>query len=74
MFFLDADDFLLDENCFDKLIFEMAKEEIDLVRFDYQAVDEKSNTIFINGNIKLRKKILFSVIEYFRLLHSCCNG
>lgn len=56
VFFLDADDFLLDENCFDKLIFEMAKEEIDLVRFDYQAVDEKSNTIFINGNIKLRKK------------------
>ena len=41
VFFLDADDYLLDENCFDKMILEMKKTEIDLVRIDYQAVDEK---------------------------------
>ncbi len=56
VFFLDADDYLLDENCFDKMILEMKKNEIDLVRIDYQAVDEKSNKLFINGNVKLRKK------------------
>ena len=67
VFFLDADDYLLEESCLERMVSEMENNDIDLVRIDYQAVDENSTMLFINGNLNLRKKYFsktLSVSDY----------
>lgn len=56
LFFLDADDFLKDRNCFSIMVEAMELEGVDFVRCEYQAVDIHSQILFNNRNKLLRKK------------------
>lgn len=56
LFFLDADDYLQDPNCFSTMVQAIELDGVDFVRCEYQAVDIHSQHLFNNRNKQLRKK------------------
>lgn len=60
--FLDADDYLLDKNCFDKLLSILKDKQLDFIRFEYKAIDNQDNYLFNNKNKYLRRKYYYKTI------------
>lgn len=56
LFFLDADDYLLKDNCLEILREEAEKNQVDLVRFEYCAVDQNNARLFNSNKRIFRKK------------------
>lgn len=63
LFFLDADDYLMDAQCFDILINEISRETVDFVKFEYVGVDTEGKHLFSNGNKVLRKHYFYKPID-----------
>lgn len=62
IFFLDADDYLLDKDCLSKLTELIEVNDLDYIRFEYKAVDIKDTFLFNNSNKYLRRKYYNKVI------------
>lgn len=56
VFFLDADDYLLDIHCLSVMEHIIESQNVDLVRIEYCAVDETNKKLFDNRNRLLRSK------------------
>lgn len=56
VFFLDADDYLLDIHCLSNMEYTIKSQNVDLVRIEYCAVDETNKKLFDNRNSLLRRK------------------
>ena len=63
VFFLDADDYLLDRECLKKLVDLSEGNNLDYIRFEYRAVDANDKYLFNNSNKFLRKKFYYRAIE-----------
>lgn len=56
IFFLDADDYLLVEDCFSNMVEAIKKPGVDFVRCEYEAVDGEGRHLFYNSNKYLRTR------------------
>lgn len=69
VFFLDSDDYLLNNDTLQTLITEMDHSSLEYLRFEYVAVDKNNHTLFENKNrylsLRLNKKII-SPSEYLK--------
>ncbi len=62
LFFCDADD-ILNENAIEVLVNAIEKYQATLVRFDYQAIGENDEKLFINKKFYIRKKFSNQIID-----------
>lgn len=63
VFFIDADDYLLNNQIFEKLINIIQSHQVDFIRFEYKAVDCNNNFLFNNKNKYLRKKYYYQIVS-----------
>lgn len=63
IFFLDADDYLSDKDCFKKLMDYSEKYSLDYIRFEYYAVDTNNKILFNNNTKYLRKNYYYKSIN-----------
>lgn len=63
VFFLDADDYLLNNHIFEQLINIIQSSKVDFIRFEYKAVDCNNNYLFNNKNKYLRKKYYHQIVS-----------
>lgn len=62
IFFLDADDYLLDKNCFEVLTNLAQINQLDFIRFEYKAIDNHNNYLFNNRNKHIRKRFYHKIV------------
>lgn len=62
IFFLDADDYILDKYCFEKLTNLVLTNKVDFIRFEYKAIDCHDNYLFNNKNKYIRKKFYYKKV------------
>lgn len=62
IFFLDADDYLLDKNCLEILTNLAQTNNVDFIRFEYKAIDSHDHYLFNNKNKYLRKKFYYKIV------------
>lgn len=62
IFFLDADDYLLNSHVFEQLINITQIYKVDFIRFEYQAIDSSNNYLFNNKVKYARKKYYYKII------------
>lgn len=67
IFFLDADDYLLNSQCLEVLTNLVQTNKVDFIRFEYKAIDGHNNYLFNNKNKHIRKQFYYkkvTPIEY----------
>lgn len=69
IFFLDADDYLLDNHTFERLINIIQSTKIDFIRFEYKAVDCDNNYLFNNKIKYLRRKNYYQIVSPAKYCH-----
>lgn len=62
VFFLDADDYLLNNHIFEQLINITQLYKVDFIRFEYKAIDSNNQYLFNNKNKYLRKKYYYQLV------------
>lgn len=62
IFFLDADDYLLDKNCLEVLTNLAQINQLDFIRFEYKAIDSHNNYLFNNRNKHIRKRFYHKIV------------
>lgn len=71
--FIDSDDYLMDNEAFSKLISYADDKELDILRFDYAAVNDCGDILRV-GPIDLKRHLCYKVLSSFEMVKEAVGG